>query len=75
MLKLSTYVVGFLISGAAGGTRQRWRAGDRSLVVMSFAVCGTLEIVGISRVFTLSEVLGILRFTNVFTARGTVGIL
>jgi hypothetical protein len=69
MLKLSTYVVGFLISGAAGGTPQRWRAGDRSLG------CGTLEIVGISRVFTLSEVLGILRFTSVVTARGTVGIL
>jgi hypothetical protein len=72
---VETYVVDFLVSGAARGTPQRWRAGDRSLVVMSFAVCGTLEIVGISRVFTLSEVLGILRFTSVFTARGNVGIL
>jgi hypothetical protein len=69
MLKLSTYVVDFLVSGAAGGTPQRWRAGDRSLG------CGTLEIVGLSRVFTLSEVLGTIRFTSVFPARGTVGTL
>jgi hypothetical protein len=57
---VETYVVDFLVSGAAGGTPQRWRTGDRSLVVMSFAVCGTLEIVGISRVFTARGIVGIL---------------
>jgi hypothetical protein len=35
---VETYVVDFLVSGAAGGTPQRWRAGDRSLVVMSLVV-------------------------------------
>jgi hypothetical protein len=50
---VETYVVDFLVSGAARGTPQRWRAGDRSLVVMSFAVCGF----GIA--FTLGGNLGI----------------